>query len=130
MIEMLQYGFMQRAFIERNLTGRDRTIDRNHDRLKENVHDRRCTLMHPWQVLLWACYRNQSDLRSNGNLSVLQPWELKQSEERSQDILRWRYRSLCQQGSDFFGILSGFVKTERTLTVSYLEVSYPSAKTN
>lgn len=37
---------------------------------------------------------------------------------------------IMSTGIGLAGILSGFVKTERTLTVSYLEVSYPSAKTN
>ena len=37
---------------------------------------------------------------------------------------------IMSTGIGLAGILSGFVKTERTLTVSYLEVSYPSAKVN
>ncbi len=62
--------FMQRAFIQGILLAVIVPLI-GIDRLKENVHDRRCTLMHPWQVLLWRLViRNQSDLRSNGNLSV------------------------------------------------------------
>ena len=58
----------------RNLTGRDRTIDRNHDRLKENVHDRRCTLSCiPGRCCSGLVIRNQSDLRSNGDLPVCSP---------------------------------------------------------
>lgn len=56
MIEMLQYGFMQRAFITGILLAVIAPLIGITIVLKRMSMIREHSLMHPWQVLLWACY--------------------------------------------------------------------------
>lgn len=100
MIEMLQYGFMQRAFITGILLAVIAPLIGITIVLKRMsmIGD---ALSHASLagVALGLLLGINPILGARGSV-CLQPWESKGSEERFQDILRWRYRSSCQQGSD------------------------------
>ena len=100
MIEMLQYGFMQRAFITGILLAVIAPLIGITIVLKRMsmIGD---ALSHASLAgVALGLLLGINPILGAMESVCLQPWELKRSEERSQDILRWRYRSLCQQGSD------------------------------